>query len=108
VPSNVRDVADYFLVRSECGPQWDHAKPRRQQAQWDEHAAFMDALAEEGIVVLGGPLGEAEDDDVLIVAAVPSEAEIRAQLAGDPWFDTILSITRIERWSIWLRSPNTP
>jgi uncharacterized protein YciI len=108
VLSNVLLVADYFLVRSECGPDWDHAKPRRQQAQWDEHAAFMDALAEEGVVVLGGPLGEAEDDDVLVVAAVESEAEIRSRLADDPWTNTILSITRIEPWSVWLRGPKAP
>ena len=96
-------MADYFLVRSECGPDWDYAKPRRQQAQWDEHATFMDALAADGTVILGGPLGETEDDDVLIVVDLDSEAAIRSRLAGDPWFDTVLSIKSIEPWTIWLR-----
>jgi len=47
-------VASYYLVRLARGAAWDHSVPRRQQAGWAEHAAFMDALVDEGIVVLGG------------------------------------------------------
>jgi hypothetical protein len=32
----------------------------REQDCWDEHATFMDALADEGSVILGGPLGEGD------------------------------------------------
>jgi hypothetical protein len=38
-------VADYFLVERAKGAAWDHGKPRLEQAGWDAHAAFMDALA---------------------------------------------------------------
>jgi len=48
----------YFVVTCEHGPAWDDSRAMRQQAGWDEHAAFMDALVAEGFVVLGGPLGE--------------------------------------------------
>ena len=50
--------ATYFAVLQERGENWDARLPLRQQEQWDEHAAFMDALAEDGFVILGGPLGE--------------------------------------------------
>jgi hypothetical protein len=52
-------VADYFLVERAKGPAWDHTRARREQEGWDANAAFMDALAEEGFVILGGPIGEA-------------------------------------------------
>jgi hypothetical protein len=53
-------VADYYLVERAKGPAWDHSRERREQAGWDEHAAFMDALADEGFVVLGGPIGDGD------------------------------------------------
>jgi uncharacterized protein YciI len=78
-------VADYFLVQNAKGPAWDHSKRRREQAAWDEHAAFMDALTEEGVVVLGGPIGEGDGENTLLIVDVESEWEIRARLAEDPW-----------------------
>jgi uncharacterized protein YciI len=98
-------VADYFLVRRARGPAWDHSRLRREQPGWDEHAAFMDALAEEGIVVLGGPVGEGDGEDALLVVDLESEAAIRARLAGDPWSDDMLTIKSVEPWSVWLRTP---
>jgi uncharacterized protein YciI len=97
-------VADYYLVRRACGAAWDHALPRRSQPYWDEHAAFMEALAEAGVVVLGGPLGEGDDDDVLLVVAAESEAAIRGRLAADPWKDDMLTIVSVDPWSVWLRA----
>ena len=78
-------MADYYLVTRQKGPAWDHSRGRREQAGWDEHAKFMDVLVEEGAIVLGGPVGEAEGEDVLLVFAMDSEAAIRAKLAEDPW-----------------------
>ena len=98
-------VADYFLVKVAYGPAWDHTRRRRDQDGWDEHAAFMDALADEGIVVLGGPVGEGNGDDVLLVVDVESEDAIRTRLADDPWADDMLTIASVEPWSVWLRAP---
>ena len=50
----------YYAVTRERGENWDARLPMRRQAKWDEHAAFMDALADEGFIVLGGPLGDGE------------------------------------------------
>ena len=51
----------YFAVRRVRGPAWNASLPMRAQTQWAEHAAFMNALAAEGFVVLGGPLGSGEE-----------------------------------------------
>ncbi len=64
----------------------------------------MDALAEEGTVVLGGPVGEGDGEDTLLVVAVESEAAIRARLADDPWGNEMLTTVSVEPWSVWLRA----
>ena len=103
-PVRCTSVADYYLVEQAKGPAWDHARGRREQAGWDEHAAFMDALAEEGFVVLGGPIGEGDGDNALLVVDAEGEAAIRARLAEDPWADGLLTIESIRAWSVWLRA----
>jgi hypothetical protein len=66
-------MPDYFLVRETCGPAWDHTRGRREQDGWDEHAVFMDKLVEDGFVFLGGPIGDVNSGDPLLVV----EAEER-------------------------------
>jgi uncharacterized protein YciI len=97
-------VADYFLVERAKGPAWDHSRARREQAGWDEHAAFMDALAETGFVVLGGPIGEGDGENALLVVDAEDEATIRARLAEDPWPEDLLTIESIRPWSVWVRA----
>ncbi|GHO98324.1 hypothetical protein KSF_083720 [Reticulibacter mediterranei] len=93
--------ASFYSVIRERGEGWDSGLPMRQQAQWDEHAAFMDALAEEGFIILGGPLGDGKQVQLIIVAT--SEQEIEARLADDPWTPPgLLRIAKIERWEILL------
>ena len=89
-----------FLVRKAPGPAWDPARGRREQDGWDEHAAFMDRLAERGIVVLGGPLDGTANALVLLDAA--DEDEVRRILADDPWTGTILETASITPWTIWV------
>ncbi|MGH3085022.1 MAG: YciI family protein [Gaiellaceae bacterium] len=97
-------MASFYLVEQGRGPAWDHSKRRREQAGWDEHAAFMDGLTDEGVVVLGGPLGGDDGENVLLVVAVESEAAIRARLAEDPWANGMLTIESVKPWSVWLRT----
>jgi uncharacterized protein YciI len=98
-------VADYYLVERAKGPAWDHSRRRREQPGWDAHAAFMDALAEEGFVILGGPVGEGDGENALLVVDAQSEDEIHARLAEDPWGDDMLTTESIRPWSVWLRAP---
>jgi hypothetical protein len=95
-------MADYFLVTRAWGPAWDPARPRRGQDGWDQHAAFMDALVDEGFVVLGGPVGDVDTGRALVLVQAESEAAVRERLAGDPWPEELLTIESVERWSIWL------
>jgi uncharacterized protein YciI len=97
-------MADLYLVERAKGPAWDHSRGRREQARWDEHAAFMDALADEGFVLLGGPVGEGEGENVVLVIDAPDEATIHARLAEDPWPDDVLRTESVRPWSVWLRA----
>lgn len=94
----------YHVVTEERGPGWDPALERDDQRGWDAHADFMDALADDGFVVLGGPVGDGLL--VLLVVDAPDEDAIRARLAADPWMDDILRIASIEPWHIRLRAPD--
>jgi uncharacterized protein YciI len=101
-------VADYFLVERAKGPAWDHSRPRREQAGWDAHAAFVDRLAEEGFVVLGGPIGAGDGDNALLIVAAESDAAVRARLAEDPWTEDMLTIESVRPWSVWVRAGVRP
>jgi len=73
-----------------------------EQERWAEHAAFMDRLAEEGFVVLGGPLGDGVN--ILLIVDADTEEAIQARLAADPWASMgLLSVTNVEPWEIRLR-----
>jgi len=94
----------YFAVTRERGPAWNSSVSMREQKQWNDHASFMDALAEEGSVVLGGPLGEGERRFLLIFNA-DSEKAIEKRLAADPWTQMrLLQVTKIEPWEILLKN----
>jgi hypothetical protein len=97
-----------FAVRLVHGPGWDSARQIRDQDGWDEHAAFMDGLVDDGFIILGGPVGDSEQ--TLHVVQAADENQIRARLARDPWFCAgLLRIGTIERWALWLDSrPGNP
>ena len=90
----------FLVVLRRSGPDYDHSKPLEQQSGWEEHAAFMDALVEDGFIVLGGVLG----DEIRTAHAVEaaSEAEIRERLAQDPWSGSHLVVDSIDPWTIRL------
>ncbi len=95
----------YHLLRFTRGPAWDHSRSRREQSGWDEHAAYLDCLADHGVVVLGGPVGAGDGTDSVLVVDAYDEAAVRALFAADPWASTLLTIKTIEPWTIWLRTP---
>ncbi|HZZ66039.1 MAG TPA: YciI family protein [Candidatus Baltobacteraceae bacterium] len=94
----------HFVVVRERAGAWDWSVPMRRQRAWNEHAAFMDALAERGAILAGGPLGsEDEAARVLHVFAANSIADVEAQLADDPWTPMGLLVTvSIEPWTVLL------
>src|SRR5437870_13304094 len=72
-----------FVVTRVRGRAWDSTKPMRSQVHWPEHAAFMDELADNRFVVLGGPLDDGAETLLVIDAA--DKAKIRSTFARDPW-----------------------
>ncbi len=91
----------YYAVTQERGENWDARLPMRQQEQWDKHARFMDALVDDGFVVLGGPLDDGEK--VLLIINAESRQAIEARLADDPWTAMgVRRIAKVERWEILL------
>ncbi|MFL5917984.1 MAG: hypothetical protein ACJ74L_12940 [Gaiellaceae bacterium] len=91
----------YFVVTRVRGDAWDHALGLREQDAWDAHARFMDALVDDGFVVLGGPLGDGTRT-LLIVDAV-NERQIEARLSEDPWVSMrLLRLETIEPWQVLL------
>ena len=90
-----------FAVRLVHGPGWDRTRPIREQDGWDEHAAFMDGLVDDGFIILGGPVCDGEQTLHAVEAA--DEREIETRLAKDPWASAgLLRIGTIEPWAIWL------
>jgi uncharacterized protein YciI len=63
----------------------------------------MDELVDEGLIVLGGPVGAGDGDYALLVVEADSEADVRSRLAADPWGEDMLTTESIERWSVFLR-----
>jgi uncharacterized protein YciI len=98
-------MPDHFLVEHAKGPDWDHARLRREQPGWDAHAAFMDGLAERGVIALGGPIGDGDGENTLLIISLATEDEVRATLAQDPWFESVLTVVGIRPWNVWLRAP---
>ena len=90
----------FLVTEHRDGPAWDRTVPLREQSGFAEHAAFMDALVAEGVVVLGGPL--ADERRVVLVVHAESEQAVRERFQQDPWMGSHLSIAGIERWTILL------
>jgi hypothetical protein len=73
------------------------------QIDWASHSSFMNSLAKEGFVILGGPLEGTRD--VLLVVRAQTPDEVRSRLAEDPWAGKdLLRITRVAPWTLRLGS----
>ena len=93
-----------FALTTDHGPRWDESRGIREQVAWDEHASFMDGLADEGFILAGGPLGDGQHTLHMIEAA--DEQEVADRMGQDPWAALgLLRIGTLERWSIWLGRP---
>jgi uncharacterized protein YciI len=100
-PENGMMQGSLFAVIREGGPRWDHARPPHEQDAWDEHLAFMGALAESRFVVFGGWLAAAPK--TLLVVDAHDEAEVHRRFEADPFTAMeLLAITSVEPWEVLL------
>jgi hypothetical protein len=91
----------YFVVVNVQGPSWVDSRSMRDQEQWTEHAAFINAAMYAGFVLLGGPLGDGPTHRALLVINSDSESAVRARLMEDPWIRSgILRIGSLEPWNL--------
>jgi uncharacterized protein YciI len=96
-----------FALTLVHGPGWDPDQPIRKQPAWDEHAAFMDGLVSDGMIILGGPLSNGER--TLHVVEAADEQAVRTRLARDPWAAMgLLRVGSLEPWALWLDSRTAP
>ena len=93
----------HFAVIREAGPGWTDGTVMFDQPAVDDHGMFMGALAEQGFVLIAGPLAGSEHGRarILLIVEAADEAEIHRRLADDPWsLAQQLVIHSIEPWSL--------
>jgi uncharacterized protein YciI len=92
----------FAVVRSR-GPAYDDSKPLEGQTGWAAHAKFIDALYDEGVAALVGPLEGTRD--ALLILRASSISEVSERLASDPWtLNGLLTTKQISPWQLRLGS----
>jgi uncharacterized protein YciI len=90
-----------FLAISSTGPNRDFSKSTREQPFWDEHAAFIDTLVDDGFILMGGSL--VDEGGSLLIFNAEDENEVREKLKNDPWSEQrILKLESVKRWQIFI------
>lgn len=94
-------MQNIFLMLSVAGPHRDLSKDSREQLFWDEHAAHIDRLVEEGFIMMGGPL--VDEGGALLIVKAEDENEARERTKHDPWYEQgILKLVSVKRWQIFI------
>ena len=90
-----------FVIIFTPGTNWIAGKTSREQPYWTEHAAFMDALFEDGIVIMGGPF--ADYSSILIILEASDETGVRDLFKRDPFVvHGIFHVSSINEWLVFL------
>src|SRR5262245_19520723 len=93
----------YFAVTRNAGPAWADGKGAFDQPGAGDHAAFMNALAVDGLILFAGPLGGSEHGRlrVLLIADAPRVADLHRRLAAGPRELTQRVVTAsVEPWNL--------
>jgi uncharacterized protein YciI len=89
------------------GSQWNPDLPVREQAYWDDHARFVDALFGAGKIIMAGPF--ADGSGSLVILAAESVEAARAMFQDDPWAQRDILVAReLKEWTIFLDARDTP
>lgn len=112
--ADCRVAAIHFAVIREQGPGWDVSRQMREQPRWPEHVAYINAAADDGFLVLAGPMGEQGSDAdptaavgedgiyrALLIVNGASAGEVAERLEEDPWSRArVLETKAIHRWDV--------
>jgi hypothetical protein len=91
----------FHVVLRRVGPEYDPELEVGEQSRFAEHAAYMDSLVADGVILLGGLLPNLRTAHAM---AAQSEEEVRAIWARDPWHESHLVLESVEPWDIRLDS----
>jgi uncharacterized protein YciI len=100
-----------FAVSREAGPTWTEGKGAFDQEGVNEHAAFMNGLVDEGLIVAAGPLAGTDSGRirVLLIADASNANEVVELLARDPWEQTKrIQTATIESWTLFAGAVSQP
>ena len=87
-----------YCIRYKPGPAWQSDRPTSQQAGIPEHGRYLDGLLDTGVLLLAGPLGEADGGLVIVRTATAAHAEALA--ANDPAVKAGVMRACVARWTI--------
>jgi uncharacterized protein YciI len=93
----------YYVVISDQGPRMDRFPAHARTTGLGRHATYMNALADDGFVVLGGPIGDGTRHRARLIVRSSTEQDVGDRLARDPWAKLgLLAIESIEEWEVLL------
>jgi hypothetical protein len=99
-----RSGLDYFLVTeipARAGIARGHAGSKTAGTNTQPSST---AFAEQGVIVLGGPVGDPDFGPALLVFSAENDDAVQTHLSEDPWFNTVLEVENVQSWSIWIGS----
>ena len=90
-----------FVIFFTPGTNWVAGKTSREQPYWTEHAAFMDALFEDGTVIMGGPF--VDYSSIIVIIEASDENVVRELFEHDPFVvHGILHLSSVHEWLVFL------
>jgi uncharacterized protein len=93
--------AVYFVVIREQGRAWNASLAMREQEQWPEHVEFTNGIADEGFLIVAGPVGDGNPYRAMLVVGADDEGQVAAGLEDDPWTTVgVLETKSVERWEV--------
>jgi uncharacterized protein YciI len=96
-----------IVVRVRAGPTWADGGPPEVQPGWDEHEAFVDALVDQGTIVMGGPLSDYSGSIVILEGITRDDA--RALMDKDPFVrNGVFMVEDIKEWTVYVDSLTKP
>jgi uncharacterized protein YciI len=91
----------YFVVIREQSRAWDASLAMREQERWPEHVEFINRIADEGFLIVAGPVGDGNPYRAMLVVSADDDDQAAARLEDDPWTTVgVLETKSVERWEV--------